>query len=1156
MEKSIFRRIFCIICLIGVLIQPIFLPAVSKAELINNYEKFNFIKGDLMWTTSNMVVKNDILESDSRHSIAEASLKGTDDCYWCNFDANISMAITEDSGGWVMLRVRGSETFLLRRSGVWLYKDSREIFLGRYSKDLTDNIYYNYNIRAVEDKISLTVSDENSTYGTFSFTTDKIEKGNISVKTYSSRARIKEINVRGMDDGEVIKNSIIALEVGTTTKVSDLDTTLMWTSSDDKVATVDENGVVAALSPGNAIISAKEETGKIDCCSIVVYEVPEKLVFLNDITCIEQGETIGIRISKITPQKANNYLKWTSSDETILQITGNNYERKTFKAIKEGAAEVVIRNCNDEILYSNVITVIPKSDRYMSAAYATFGSDKTEIKPLIFGMHTPKTMSLTEFQHDVFNEMNFMYTRSYQMDPTTDGIYTLASEEGIPQMMGLDVVGKTTDELIMDVSAMWEGQGKPNVIYVELGNELYDTQFVFDKNGDGKTDANDYVKLCEPISKAIKAYAFEKGFEVKIGAVFVNDDLTGTGTSRYDTWNDIVSESSDFYDAIVIHHYTTFNNLDGLTADEVMQTMYANNQYFAEQTVELNTKFPDKEIWVTEYGTLIMDMFKQTLVSEQGRLQFGNSVGVAIVNIEKLLDMTVNGIVDMSSYHCFADTQGFGLVGDVYLPEYYTFKKIGEMLNKYSSIYPAEEIIANENLPRTHGRKYKDIGVWGFGNADGIEYAVISNRSENPIEFAIEGYSLKPEWSYGGGNILEGFLEEKKNMYVMPENIPEPEILNSQNGEKVILNGYSITVVKLTKNPSVKSVYINLSSNTFNPLNDILTCSGENIILYKEGVEEDIFITGTDVKTIKPVDGFKYGTIYTISVDGVERNFETISEPPFEKFEVVLDENFNYVPLKSLKDDWIYYSSDFRWANANDIESYNQISKWNQYETSPLLTKRSWEDFVLTFDLKPVDKTKGYLALDFRGSFLRFFFTGEIRSYFNGKNDVLVGVCPAYSSVLNVKVVTYNEYVYIWCSADGGEYKYCGKVEDVALGTTQIGFHGEQKYYLDNVVIKSGYTAISDISFNVGNEKCIVATPVIGENAITISIKPDYENALCMIAIYNGNKFKNLYTFTNDSTTINMEKGDMMKLFVWDSLNGIKPYQEVYIPLAIDFIKR
>lgn len=103
--------------------------------------------------------------------------------------------------------------------------------------------------------------------------------------------------------------------------------TLTWTSSDESVATVDDNGLVSAKAEGSTIIVARanDGSGKSASCSITVVDPSNiKITSLTfspvESQYLELGHTLTI-IPVIVPENATNKtLTWNSSDEKIATV--------------------------------------------------------------------------------------------------------------------------------------------------------------------------------------------------------------------------------------------------------------------------------------------------------------------------------------------------------------------------------------------------------------------------------------------------------------------------------------------------------------------------------------------------------------------------------------------------------------------------------------------------------------------------------------------------------------------------------------------------------------------------------------------------------------------------------------------------------------------
>lgn len=123
---------------------------------------------------------------------------------------------------------------------------------------------------------------------------------------------------------------------------------LTWTSSDEAVATVDENGNVTAVAPGSAVITAAMENGQkaectVNCTWDAEAQAPEEggegqetapagpSLSSNDITLDSAGAT-----KQLTLNGASGEVTWTSSDEAVATVAADG----TVTAVAPGRATV------------------------------------------------------------------------------------------------------------------------------------------------------------------------------------------------------------------------------------------------------------------------------------------------------------------------------------------------------------------------------------------------------------------------------------------------------------------------------------------------------------------------------------------------------------------------------------------------------------------------------------------------------------------------------------------------------------------------------------------------------------------------------------------------------------------------------------------------
>ncbi len=106
------------------------------------------------------------------------------------------------------------------------------------------------------------------------------------------------------------------------------DQTVTWTSSNDGVATVDANGLVTAVAPGTATITATTNDGSnlTAACAVTVKPavVLATSVTLNETTAeVTIGETLQLTAT-VAPENASNpTVTWSSSDDAIATVDAN-----------------------------------------------------------------------------------------------------------------------------------------------------------------------------------------------------------------------------------------------------------------------------------------------------------------------------------------------------------------------------------------------------------------------------------------------------------------------------------------------------------------------------------------------------------------------------------------------------------------------------------------------------------------------------------------------------------------------------------------------------------------------------------------------------------------------------------------------------------------
>ena len=99
-------------------------------------------------------------------------------------------------------------------------------------------------------------------------------------------------------------------------------TDIFWSSEDERIAYVSENGLVRAIGKGTTIIRARTDNGLVAECEVTVdgFVMAEQIVLEEDILVLPLGSTF-IPTAYIIPRGASECtMTWTSSDETIVGV--------------------------------------------------------------------------------------------------------------------------------------------------------------------------------------------------------------------------------------------------------------------------------------------------------------------------------------------------------------------------------------------------------------------------------------------------------------------------------------------------------------------------------------------------------------------------------------------------------------------------------------------------------------------------------------------------------------------------------------------------------------------------------------------------------------------------------------------------------------------
>ena len=168
------------------------------------------------------------------------------------------------------------------------------------------------------------------------------------------------------------KTLISSLPVGSTQTLTatiapeGVKVTVVWSSEDDAVAVVNENGEVTGVAPGTTVISARAEES-VATCKVTVTEVKPTAIKLSAATlklAVEEHQVLEV---VLTPSNAvADDLTWSTSDEKVAVVDQNG----TVTALAEGNATITVKCNGGNLAATCQVEVVSKEEEVKVTAIA------------------------------------------------------------------------------------------------------------------------------------------------------------------------------------------------------------------------------------------------------------------------------------------------------------------------------------------------------------------------------------------------------------------------------------------------------------------------------------------------------------------------------------------------------------------------------------------------------------------------------------------------------------------------------------------------------------------------------------------------------------------------------------------------------------------
>lgn len=128
------------------------------------------------------------------------------------------------------------------------------------------------------------------------------------------------------------------------------DKTLEWSSTNANVADIDSDGVVYAMGPGTAVITAKSKNGYVAQCEVTVLQPVTELSLDYSSYDFYEGTSIQLSASVGPSNASDKTIKWTSSNPSVATVD----QHGLVKGIAPGYAAITVESSNGLTLTCDV----------------------------------------------------------------------------------------------------------------------------------------------------------------------------------------------------------------------------------------------------------------------------------------------------------------------------------------------------------------------------------------------------------------------------------------------------------------------------------------------------------------------------------------------------------------------------------------------------------------------------------------------------------------------------------------------------------------------------------------------------------------------------------------------------------------------------------
>ena len=812
-------------------------PSYGKAvqEFYDDFES-----GGTFWdfgSTPTMRILNGELISDCKESVCSARLR-RETAKWQDFTMNTEFRLNADIG-WFGVYVR-TETdaeirLIIHKNG--FYTLPEPVGANGALCEIEDDKKYGLEMTADGTMLAVTIRDGNENIASWSGEYENAAAGGIGFGSYMAKAYIDSVRIVNEPHSPVyFKNKIVKLRQGGSTVILPENNTGKEADSVSYICgsegfSAEQNGRITALESGEncAAVTAEVKIGNNTYTAQfdVIKEIPTVRLIGEEFSKMTVGDTKNTAVYFAPENASNKELVWETDNPEAVGIVGDTELSRGIRALAPAKNVRITAKSkeNGEIYVDKYITIEGKPSEIKAEKFVP-GEKKREIPYGMLGMSVSYEMSalnggtdaetIRQYEKENIPYWHEMKIRQFRkcfdnydfVNGKADGqngggymlsdVFYAANELDIPINISLNSYYDSAEKITALVRELKKVTDKE--ICLDIWGEVYDGRM---KNHTAwpVNSAKDYTDFLKEIYPEIRS-EYPDG-SVKIGATILDyasylgfGNGVGTPTSNMcSDWNHRVAEAKDYYDALVVHHYSG-SILKSAATKDIMENFAFSAYNIADGIEKQKEMFGKKEFWINEWGDLPFSLvFSDDTESTRGRVQYMKSLGNALGYLQRQCMMTLTENVTMSAYHLYNDSMGFGTIqgngeNAVKLPSYYMFSMLGDVFEKNDFIYELkppqdEDLLYKKDLSGIYNTEYKPevslVNSWGFGSESEINEAIFENASEYTVRAYIPNKSLKKIWQYGNGeNPLPDYAVSGERITDLPSEIPMPETFENE----------------------------------------------------------------------------------------------------------------------------------------------------------------------------------------------------------------------------------------------------------------------------------------------------------------------------------------------------------------------------------------